>query len=183
MASPLEQVKRQGRILEKIIKDNDLAPRGLFGAKTPSIKMAVLVDPKTKVIRPKASVFNTDMVIKADAFISEYERLQDQAGPLEVFNSLANMVKKETIIEIGERLVSLHTPLEVDYKTKLGINDLAIEQSEPSEARVSAKVEEPKQGYSVDGTIDARVVPIASAQTVLVAVQVWFYEQPNVGRM
>ncbi len=132
MASPIEQAKRQARILEKVFEAYDLAPKRLGFALRPTIKTAILVDPKMRVIRPDAKVFDTDMVIKADAFFTRYEQMIEQANGLEIMGSLAKRVSKETIIEIGQRLVALHRPHQVDYRAKFGITEAPVAPTAPA---------------------------------------------------
>lgn len=122
--SPIEQAKRQARILEKCFDHHDLAPKRLGFSLRPNIKTAILVDPKMTVKRPDAKKFDTDMVIKADAFFTRYEQMNEQAGGLDLMGSLAKRVSKETIIEIGQRLVAMHRPHQVDYRAKFGIAEV-----------------------------------------------------------
>lgn len=124
MPSPIEQAKRQARILERFFDHHDLAPKRLGFSLRPTIKTAILVDPKMRVIRPDAKSFDTDMVIKADAFFTRYEQMNEQAGGLEVMGSLAKRVSKETIIDIGRRLVAMHRPHQVDYRAKFVITEV-----------------------------------------------------------
>lgn len=137
MPSPIEQVKRQAHILEKVITAHGLAPQRLGFSLQPTIKTAILVDPKTRVIRPDAKVFPTDdVVIKADAFFTRYAQMAEKTGTMEVIGTLAKLVKKEIIADIGRRLVALHRPHQVDYRAKFGIpeaNPACVLQSRPAE--------------------------------------------------
>ncbi|WP_193222254.1 nuclease-related domain-containing protein [Alkalilimnicola sp. S0819] len=143
MPSPIEQAKRQARILEKLILDEGLAPRRLGVVMKPTIKTAVLVDPKTRVIRPDPQLFDTDLVIKADAFLSEYEKQNEQASTVEILGSLPRWVKKDTIVDIGRKLLAFHVPLEIDYRAKFGVAKQEERPPEPSNDVVSTKVEAP----------------------------------------
>jgi ssDNA-binding Zn-finger/Zn-ribbon topoisomerase 1 len=128
--SPIEQAKRQARILGKVFEVHDLTPKRLGFSLNPTIKTAILVDPRTRVDRPKS--FDTDMVIKADAFFTRYEQMNEQAGGLDLMGSLAKRVSKETIIEIGQRLVALHRPHQVDYRAKFGIAETSVAPVAPA---------------------------------------------------
>src|SRR3546814_3955887 len=132
MPSPIEQARRQARILEKLILDEGLAPRRLGVVMKPTIKTAILVDPKTRVIRPDPQQFNTDSVIKADAFLSEYEKRNEQASTVELLGALPKWVKKGTIVDIGRKLLAYHAPLEIDYRAKFGVAEQRSEEH-PSE--------------------------------------------------
>ena len=144
MASPIEQVKRQARILEKVFAAHDLAPKRLGFTLHPIIKTAILVDPKMRVIRPDPKSFNTDMVIKADAFFTRYEEMNERTSVLAVIGSLAKLVKKDAIIELGQRLVALHRPHQVDYRAKFGIPGVCAEAvTAPNAAQSNAQTTAP----------------------------------------
>lgn len=156
MPSPIEQARRQARILEKLILDEGLAPRRLGVVMKPTIKTAILVDPKTRVIRPDPQQFNTDSVIKADAFLSEYEKRNEQASTVELLGALPKWVKKGTIVDIGRKLLAYHAPLEIDYRAKFGVAEQRAGQRPAKPAAPIAEREdvppEPKQAGTPEGT-------------------------------
>jgi predicted RNA-binding Zn-ribbon protein involved in translation (DUF1610 family) len=144
--SPIEQVNRQARILKKILRKQKIKIQRLGITLRPSIHTAVLVSPASRVIRPEKEAFNADQVMKADTFFTLYQKRADNFTAGDVIKGLPKLVDKGTIIRFGQQLVEMHTPANMDYAAKFGINCEQASQSEPP----SQVVKEPIPSY---GTI------------------------------
>lgn len=123
MPSPIEQAARQARLLEKLLVQRQLMPCWMGNVTfTPQVETYILVDPKTRVIRPDNKDFNTDMVVKADAFMTVYQKDAEPAGLVTIVRGMARTVSKETLIDIANKLVALHQPLVIDYAARFGLS-------------------------------------------------------------
>jgi len=141
--SPIEQVNRQSRILKKFLRKQKIQIQRLGLKLHPKIYTAVLVAPATRVIRPNREQFNTDQVMKADAFFTTYQKRAEKASPEEVVSGLAKLVKKDTIIQFGQKLVKLHSPAVPDYAAKF-LGDLRYAPPPSSQSKM---VQETSPGY------------------------------------
>lgn len=124
MPSPIEQVKRQARILNRLATEYGLLPKRLGLSIKPKLCPFVLVATKSRIVRPKRADFDTDCVIKADRFMSEYQAEIDRDfTAAEVLKQAVRIVSKNTIVEIGRALVAMHRPAEHDLAKKYGLSD------------------------------------------------------------
>lgn len=155
--SPIEQVNRQARILRKVLESNKIQISRLGLTMRPIIKTAVLVAPTSRVIRPDNANFNTDQVIKADAFFTMYQKTNENFSPGEIFGALARIVEKDVIIEFGRKLVCMHAPAAADYAAKFGV-DLRIADQTLSR-NVVVKEPAPEYGKSTPETPYAHACP------------------------
>lgn len=119
--SPIEQNKRHILVLEQLLKRENLLPKRLGMTLSPTFKPYVLVAPKSRVIRPSAKVFNTDMVIKSDELFRQIETNFGSMGALSMTTAVTKMVAKETLEQIAHQLISYHHPITIDYYAKFGI--------------------------------------------------------------
>jgi hypothetical protein len=123
--SPIEQNKRHVIVLEKILKDKGLMPTRLGIIRAPTFKPYVLVASKSSINRKEANQFNTDMVIKADALVRQIQANIDALG----INVMAKLVSSQTVQDLGRRLVMYHTPIEIDYFAKFGVEPVTTTSS------------------------------------------------------
>ena len=116
--SPIEQNRRHAHLLEKFLETTDILPTRLGMRISPAFKAFVLVSPKLRVIRPINGAFNTDMVIKSDAF---YEVTQ-QLGFVESLGMIGKMISPESLEDTARKLASHHVPAKIDYYRKFKIS-------------------------------------------------------------
>ncbi len=135
--SPIEQNKRHLKLLQKIINANDIMPKRLGITLTPSFKSYVIISPASRIIRPRASKFDTGSVIKADMFASMYEN--ELSMPKDII-AVAKIVSAETVIGIGKKLIKLHKPNNINYSAKFGIKEKSANICAECGAKVSERV-------------------------------------------
>ena len=140
--SPIEQNQRHIKVLEGLLSGENLLPKRLGFSLQPNFLPYILVSPKSRVIRPKAKDFNTDMLIKADEF---YKQTQDNINNKSLITSVGSMAKiisQDSLKEIGEQLVSYHKPIKIDYYNKFGISrtqDVDLSNTNVRENQVQSK--------------------------------------------
>jgi len=79
--SPLEQNKRHVALLEKFLEEKDIVPKRLGLTISTSFQSYVLISPKSRLIRPSSTRFNTTSVIKADTLKTTIENAVDNMSP------------------------------------------------------------------------------------------------------
>lgn len=121
MASPIEQVKRQAWLLEKWLTQQEIMPRRLGIKFRPWTKTYVLVHPSTSVRRPNNKCFSTDIIVKADAFVTLYNRLIDKMSLWEALHCIPRIVSRMTLHKIAEQMVAWHCPRPIDYAARFGL--------------------------------------------------------------
>jgi hypothetical protein len=131
MASPLEQNARHIDVLKRLFTDKIETPKRLGFQFHPTFYSRVLVNPTAKIIRPKN--FDTNDVIKADAFFTKYNQDYDKAGFFESIGQVAKIVSTETVVEICNQLIALHQPLTINYTAKFGIKEEFLTDQKPRE--------------------------------------------------
>lgn len=144
--SPIEQNQRHIKVLGDLLKGENLLPKRLGFSLQANFLPYILVSPKSRVIRPKSKDFNTDTLIKSDEF---YQRTQDDIDKQDFISSVGSVVKivsQDSLREIGERLVSYHKPISIDYYAKFGISKLQDTQVSNNTVAVSKVL--PKQVQS-----------------------------------
>jgi hypothetical protein len=130
MESPIEQNKRHVAVLGQLVKGETLLPKLLGMTLQPKFRPYVLVSPKSRVIRPKHTVFNTDMVIKADELFKQIEANFDAMNLASAVVAGAKMISCEAVEELARRLVTYHKSAEIDYYARFGIN--TAQQTQPA---------------------------------------------------
>ncbi|WP_240702478.1 nuclease-related domain-containing protein [Trinickia terrae] len=117
MPSPLEQNKRHIQVLREVI-------RGL-GNSAPTIRDYlgyVIVSPNARIDRPKK--FNTSLVVKADSFLTSFDKDLDKAGFFTVLGGLFN----EEHVSLAKKLLAMHKPIDFDYAARFGVSREAIQR-------------------------------------------------------
>ena len=131
--SPVEQNERHISVLKDAFREIGL-PKRMGITLQPSYHSVVLVSPKAIINRPKTTNFDAS-IIKLDQFFSWYKEKMSEVS-LKDTVGIFKICSGETVKDLGERLVSLHKPVRVDYikKFELGPALLSHEQSKPSPA-------------------------------------------------
>jgi len=127
--SPVEQNKRHVAVLRERIEARGLAPTRLGFPLPVTYLPYVLVSPKSNIVRPHPKKFDASMVIKADQFRSEFDRLVDQASPISVLATASKMIGTDTLESFARGIAGLHRPGKFNYRAKFGIPD-QLEQVE-----------------------------------------------------
>jgi hypothetical protein len=148
MASPLEQNARHIDVLKRVFTDKIETPKRLGFQFQPTFYSRILVNPTAKISRPK--YFDTNDVIKADAFFTKYNQDYDKAGFFEAIGQVAKIVSTETVVEICNQLIALHQPLTINYTAKFGIKEefLSPQKSIDKAAEKTKIIEQPLAIYN-----------------------------------
>ena len=120
--SPIEQNQRHIKVLKDLLNGENLLPKRVGFFLQPNFLPYILVSPKSRVIRPKAKDFNTDMLIKADEFYKKTQDNIENESLIASVGSMAKIISLDSLKEIGERLVSYHKPIKTNYYDKFGIS-------------------------------------------------------------
>lgn len=115
MASPIEQNERHAAVLRAV-----LSKFGLGGTKVESM---ILISPQARIDRSKR--FNSDMVVKADQFLTAMQKNLDNASFLGLLSGFAKTTFTESIGDIARNLIQLHRPMITDYTAKFGMTELS----------------------------------------------------------
>jgi hypothetical protein len=127
--SPIEQNKRHQIVLEQVIKKYDIMPKRFGITLIPSFYSYVLVSPKSRVVRPNRSQFDTSMVIKTDTLRSAIDKRVDRMNGISVLTTASKISSFEVVIEMAKRLAALHRPFKTDYQKRFGIEDRSLSRT------------------------------------------------------
>ncbi len=136
--SPIEQNKRHISLLEKVVEEKEIMPTRLGLTMSPAFKSYVLISPKSRLVRPPASRFDTTSVIKADTLATSIEKVMDAMSALSVLASAGKMCSSETVMNIAKTLAKLHKPIKIDYKKRFGIEEISPSKLKPETGRVAS---------------------------------------------
>jgi len=125
--SPIEQNKRHIAVLKKLFKDKAILPKRLGIKIQPTFKSFILVYPKSIIKRPNKKEFDTSCVIKADTLRTAIDREVDKFNPTDLA-LIAKISSSKTVQEVGAKLASYHTPIQIDFKAKFGIKSAPSEE-------------------------------------------------------
>jgi hypothetical protein len=139
--SPIEQNQRHIKVLKSLLNKEEILPKRLGLTLQPNFLSYILVSPKSRVIRPNKRYFNTDMLIKADDFHKQIQENVDKKSTLSSTVSIAKMISKKSLREIGQKLVSYHKPVKINYYDKFGISK--TEELKSSRTNVTPNQEKP----------------------------------------
>jgi hypothetical protein len=113
MASPIEQNNRHAVVLREAITS--------LGLSEPTIQSFILIAPHARIDRPKH--FNTEMVVKADQFVSALETNLDKSGFFGLLGGLVKTTLKDSVSDIGKKLIALHRPITINYAARFGMTE------------------------------------------------------------
>uniref|UniRef100_B8HNU6 NERD domain protein n=1 Tax=Cyanothece sp. (strain PCC 7425 / ATCC 29141) TaxID=395961 RepID=B8HNU6_CYAP4 len=140
--SPIEQNQRHVKVLKSLLQGEDLLPKRLGFSLQPDFLPYILVSPESRITRPQAKDFNTDMLIKADTFYKQTQDNLNNESILSSIGSMAKIISQDTLKEIGEKLVSYHKPITMNYYDKFGISRTQVLES--SKTSVSLRQDQSK---------------------------------------
>lgn len=115
MASPIEQNERHAAVLRILLSK--------LGMGETKIASMILVSPQARIDRSKR--FNSDMVVKADQFLTAMQKNLDNASFLGLLGGFAKTTFSDSISNLANKLIQLHRPITVDYAAKFGMVDLS----------------------------------------------------------
>jgi len=118
MPSPLAQNERHIAVLKDAFKQIEM-PTRLGIRLSPVFHSYVLVSPNSRIDRPKN--FDTSRIVKADMVLKTLEKQLDKEGVLETLGSMSRFISKDTLEDIGRKLVAMHQPASFDYAARFGI--------------------------------------------------------------
>jgi hypothetical protein len=113
MPSPIEQNERHAAVLRTLLSK--------LGMGEPRIESMILIAPQARIDRSKR--FNSEMVVKADQFLTAMQKNLDNTSFLGLLGGLAKATFSESIGDIAKKLIRLHRPITVDYAAKFGMAD------------------------------------------------------------
>lgn len=162
--SPIQQNERHITVLRDVFNSIDL-PTRLGITIQPSFHSVVLVSPKAVINRPKSGKVDLNNILKLDQFHSWYKQ-KLESGP-EKASDLAGIFKlssKDTIKEIGEKLIGFHRPVRIDYIQKFDLTKNLLspdvspaESRQHKESRSSAKKNDSNYCYDCKETVHKTV--------------------------
>lgn len=130
IASPIYQNQRHVEVLNQLLRESGILPKRFGISLVPRFLPYILVSPTSRIMRPPAKAFNTDMLIKADAFYQQTQARLDEVN-MEAFTATAKLVSRETLYALGRQLVHRHTPHQPDYYAKFGIQSQSAPEAQP----------------------------------------------------
>lgn len=145
--SPIEQNKRHIFLLDKIIKTHDIMPKRLGIHLIPSFKSYILVSPKSRIVRPPKTSFDTSMVIKADSLRTEIDKVVDKRSNLSMLSSMTKMSSFDTVVDIARKLSRLHKSAVIDYKKKFGIGENVVAKTNHTGHLEATTAKKPDKKY------------------------------------
>lgn len=111
MPSPLIQAERHHRVLREVYYDNFDLKRAFFKLR-PRFHAIIAIDPKVRVIRPKEEVLDTSMVVTYERF---FKYILKDRGFVSGVTSLSKAISSDTLMDIANRIASLHQPKDIDF--------------------------------------------------------------------
>lgn len=114
--SPIEQVRRQSLILQRLLDARAVElPTRLGFTLMPEIRSLVLVSRHGRITRPRAPIDGIDCIVKADQLRAKVET---GFGDKKV-SALARAVGQETLEKLARALVGLHEPVRYNWAARL----------------------------------------------------------------
>jgi hypothetical protein len=115
--SPLEENEKRIQVLRKVLIENKIIPKRIGIPFRPSIKPYVLVSPKSKVLRPPVSIYDTSSVITADFLINKLLKQVEKIKRIYLkLKRMPKAIKSDTLADVAGKLASLNKPNLIDYQ-------------------------------------------------------------------
>ena len=88
---------------------------GIF--RSPLIKSYVLVSPKSNVLRPPVSIYDTSSVITVDFLITKFLKQVERIKQIYLWlKRLPKLINPDTLAEFADKLASLNKPNQINYQ-------------------------------------------------------------------
>lgn len=111
--NPLLQNERHIFGLKKIFKELNMLPDRFKVLSEPPIFNKVIISSNTTIKGPMPK-----NVVRPEEFFKNFIKESDTYNPFKMIASLSSLLGKEEILDIANKIISLHTPLEIDYSKK-----------------------------------------------------------------
>ncbi len=121
MANPVEQNARHIMVLKQLLEDLDWLPRTMSVRVVPRFINVVLVPPGCHLQQNDG----LNWVLHMDEFVTKARR------DFSLGNAMLNILHSHSgkhARELGEKLLTMHTPLQIDYRKRFGIPPDAVEE-------------------------------------------------------
>ena len=137
--SPLEENEKRIRVLRKVLIDNKIIPHRMGISRSPLIKPYVLVSPKSNVLRPPVSIYDTSSVISVDYLITKFLQQVERIKRIYLrLKRLPKAIKSDTLAEFAGKLASMNKPNQIDYQRLFGPDDVEQPPNMPSRDKDAA---------------------------------------------
>ena len=129
VVSPLEENEKRVQVLKNALIDNNIIPKRMGFVCRPQIKSFVLVSPKSNVLRPPETIYDTSSVITGDFLINSLLKQARRAKRVYLqLKRLPKAVKTEALAEIAGKLAALNKPSLIDSQQLFSSDDLGETQ-------------------------------------------------------
>lgn len=127
IASPIEQNNRHQLFLSRLFRSDEIELPVRMGLKMkPSLYSLILVANSAIIHRPKKSQNPKELerIIKNEQLKKRIDKDIDEISPSTFLHQMASMskiVSTDTVIDLAQKLVKLHKPLQINWKARFGI--------------------------------------------------------------
>lgn len=129
--SPHEQNARHIAVLKDVFEGGSLSLPTRAGFNLmPTLRSLVVVSPSARITRPKARGWWSDGLVKADQLPAVMAKSAEASSPF----ALAKVISSETLKLLARDIARLHTPIEVDWRARFGVDVQAASPGAPSAA-------------------------------------------------
>jgi hypothetical protein len=124
--SPIQQNMRHVAALKKAVDERNYAPYRLCVQLPVIYKSCILVSPHSNVERPPQNVFDTSMVVKADAYSDFLESEIQKTSTVSMLSMAVSIIGTDTLEDFARKILRLHKPGKFNYAAKFGIDEAAV---------------------------------------------------------
>ncbi len=128
IASPVEQNKRHIKVLSNLLKKEKILPTRLGLPIQLNFLPYILVSPQSRIIRPSAKKFNTDIVIKSDKLYQQTQDNINDSSLLSDIGAVMKIISSQSLMDVARKIISYHQPIEINYYGKFGISKSMFEK-------------------------------------------------------
>ena len=115
--SPLEENEKRIQVLKKVLIENKIIPKRMGIPFRPLIRPFVLVSPKSNVLRPPVSIYDTSSIITADFLIKKLLKQVERIKRIYLkLKRLPKAIKSDTLVDVAGKLASMNKPNLIDYQ-------------------------------------------------------------------
>ena len=115
--SPLEENEKRIQVLRNVLIENRIVPKRMGMTFKPRIESFVLVSPRSNILRPPVSIYDTSSVITADYLIKKLlQQLRRIKRICQKIRRLPKAIKPDTLAEFAGKLASMNKSIPVNYQ-------------------------------------------------------------------
>ena len=116
--SPIEQNRRHVKMLQRLFDAGAVQlPKRMGFTLKPKLRSLVLIA-EGRITRPKAPVAGIESLIRTDQMYAHIQRNVESGNPFD----LAKLIGQDTLLALGQQLVSLHRGIEFDWERRFRMN-------------------------------------------------------------